>query len=55
MSDQAYVLATTIYRQGMECDAAAGIIRSRLPEFLATVKKEVRERMGAKYKEEWER
>lgn len=37
-----YILATCIYREGVECDAAAAIIRQRLPQFFGEVKHTVK-------------
>lgn len=55
MSDLAYRMATEIYKQGLECDAAAGFIRSRLDGFLGSVVEQVKASMGRKYDKEKER
>jgi sulfite reductase beta subunit-like hemoprotein len=49
-----YELATQIYKQGIECDRAAGVIRRTLEEYLKNVRETVKEELGKDYKKEWE-
>lgn len=42
----AYQIACNLFRQGLECDSAAFLIRQRLPEFLLTVRDEVKKDMS---------
>lgn len=52
-----YIVATNVFRQGIECDNAAGLIRQRLPEFLAGIAREVKENLSPDYmlekEQEW--
>lgn len=41
----AYQIACNLFRQGLECDSAAFLIRQRLPEFLLRVRDEVKHKM----------
>ena len=50
-----YILATYNYREGFECDHAAGIIRRRLPQFLTEIAEKVRLEMEPFYNPEKER
>lgn len=49
-----YIMATYFYREGVECDRAAQLIRRKLPEFVAGIIKEIKEEMGKEYKKEKE-
>lgn len=58
MSDIAYQLASTIYKQGIECDVAASLIRKTWPEFEQGIKEATQERMrqkGQSYDKSYER
>lgn len=45
MPDEFYKIAMMIYNQGMECDAAARILRERFPDFVEEIKQVVRVRV----------
>lgn len=54
-SNLPYVMATYIYKEGLECDHAARLIRNKLDEFFSLVKLEVKQEMGRKYTKTKER
>ena len=45
----AYELAMMVYKQGLECDAAARIIRATLPGYIESVKALTQLDMGTEY------
>lgn len=45
----AYELSMMIYKQGLECDAAARIIRATLPGYIESIKALTQLDMGKKY------
>lgn len=49
-----YRVATNVFKQGVECDNAAWLIRQRLPKLLAEIARAVKERLGAEYMPEKE-
>lgn len=50
-----YELAMEAYEQGLECDAAARIIRATLPHYFEMVKVLVQRGMGSEYNSKKER